>query len=364
MNRKKMLLIPAAMVLLTACGSGAKEQETVDLRTLTMEEIEAGARAEGKLETVAMPDNWANWEGSWNALEQKYQLEHNDTDMSSAEEISLFEAEKDSPTKDMGDIGFGFANMAVDRGVLQPFTTTTWDSIPDWAKDPEGRWVVSYTGNTAFTVNTDVTGGKVPKSWAELMEGDYIVSPGNVIGGAGPQTMVIACAIANGGSIDNVQPGIDYFKELAKQGRIDPGETTQDKLAVGEIQVITGKYDFSGLGFKEEIEKAGGNIEVVIPEDGAVQAGYCLCINAYAPHPHAAAMAVEYLLSDEGQIDRARGFARPIREDVVLPEDVAKKLLPESAYEHVVVLDDADKLAEACSQVSLLWEEEVLPYIN
>ena len=65
--------------------------------------------------------------------------------------------------------------------------------------------------------------------------------------------------------------------------------------------------------------------------------GYCLCINKYAPHPHVAALTLEYMLSDEGQIDRARGFARPIRQDVALPEEVKAKLLPDSQYEHCLL---------------------------
>ena len=363
MNRKMLVTLSMAVLFLSACG-GKKEQEEIDLTGLTISQIEEEAKKEGSCESVAMPDNWANWKESWERLQELYGIEHHDTDMSSAEEIALFEAEKDSPTKDMGDIGFGFAGVVTERDVVQPFKPSTWDSIPDWAKDPEGRWIMSYTGSTAFTVNLDKTDGRVPHSWAELMAGNYRVSPGNVIGGAGPQTMVIACSIANGGGIDNVRPGIEYFKELAKQGRIDPGETTQDRMAVGEIEVMIGKYDFMGLGYKEAIEQSGGSIDVVIPEDGAIQTGYCLCINKYAPHPHVAALTLEYMLSDEGQIDRARGFARPIRQDVALPEEVKAKLLPDSQYEHVIPLDDAEALTEACKQVAQLWEEEVMPYMN
>lgn len=364
MKGKGMLFLLPAMLLLSACGNGETAQPEVNLEALSMEELEARAKEEGSCESVAMPDNWANWKDSWETLTERYGMVHHDTDMTSAEEIALFEAEKDSPTKDVGDIGFGFANVATERNILKPYKVSSWDSIPDWAKDPEGRWVVSYTGSTAFAINLKETGEKIPRSWAELMEGDYIVSAGNVIGGASAQVAVIACAVANGGGPDNVRPGIEYFKELAKQGRLDPGETTQDRLAVGEIEIMVSKFDFSGLGFKESIEQAGGNIEVVIPSDGAVQTGYCLCINRYAPHPHAAALTLEYMLSDEGQIDRARGFARPIRKDVALPEDVKAKLLPDSEYEHVIPLDDAEALTEACKQVATLWEEEVMPYIN
>lgn len=364
MNRKKIVIFSLAAFLLSACANKADKPAEIDLNTLTVSELEEGAKKEGLCESVAMPDNWANWKDSWETLQASYGIQHHDTDMTSAEEIALFDAEKDSPTKDIGDFGFGFIKTAVERDVLKSYKPSVWDDIPDWAKDPEGRWIMSYTGSTAFTVNLDQTEGKVPHSWKELMEGGYRVSAGNVTGGASAQAAVIACAMANGGSLDNVQPGIDYFKELAKQGRIDPGETTQDRLAVGEIEVLVSKFDFSGLGFKENIEQSGGNIQVVIPSDGAVQTGYCLGINKYAPHPYSAALTMEYMLSDEGQIDRARGYARPIRQNVTLPEDVKAKLLPDSEYENVVSLTDPDELTEACRQVARLWEEEVMPYIN
>lgn len=357
-----ILLVIALILALSGCG-GESTVQSVDLTTLSSEEIVQGAQQEGTVETVGMPDDWANWKGSFEALSEQG-LSRYDTDLASAEEIALFEAEADSPTKDVGDIGHAHVLMAMERDVVQSYKPSTWDSIPDWAKDPDGKWVMSYTGTVAFTVNTDQTDGKVPHSWKELMEGDYIVSPGNVIGGASSQMMVISCAIANGGSLENVQPGIDYFQKLAKAGRLDPGDITQDCLAIGEIQVMAGKYDFSGLGYKEVIEESGGQIEVVIPSDGAVRTGYCLIINKYAPHPHAAAQTVEYLLSDAGQIDRARGYARPIREDVVLPEEVQAKMLPEEEYRNVVTMQDPEALMRASEEVSRLWEEEVLPYMS
>lgn len=367
MRKRNLLatLLAAALTLgLTACGGKDAREPGVDLTALTADEIAAGAAAEGRLESVGMPDDWANWKDSWAAMEQSYGLSHYDTDLSSAEEISLFEAEADSPTKDIGDVGHAYAEIAVARGVVQPYKPSTWDSIPDWAKDPDGKWVMSYTGTVAFTVNTEKTGGKTPHSWAELRAGNYVLSPGNVVSGASSQAMVVACALANGGGLDDVQPGIDYFKELAAAGRLDPGDLTQDRLATGEIQVMAGKYDFSGLGYKDVLNRAGGAIEVAIPQDGAVRTGYCLIINKYAPHPHAAAQAVEYLLSDAGQIDRARGYAKPIRDDVEIPADVAAGLLPDPEYANVVVMDDPEALNAACAEVSRLWEEEVLPLIG
>jgi len=168
-----------------------------------------------------------------------------------------------------------------------------------------------------------------------------------------------------GGGLDNVRPGIDFFKELAAAGRIDPGNLSSDRLATGEIAVMLGKYDYSGLGYRNDFIEAqnGVNLEVTIPQDGAVTTGYCLIFNKYSPHPHATALAVEYLLSDEGQIDRARGYAKPIR-DVQLPADVQEKMLPNSEYDNAIAITDPEQLSAACAEIARLWEEEVLPLMN
>ena len=105
---------------------------------------------------------------------------------------------------------------------------------------------------------------------------------------------------------------------------------------------------------------AGYEIVVTVPQDGAITSGYGQIFNANAPHPYATALALEYLLSDEGQIDRARGYARPIR-SVELPEDVVAKMLPDELYANAIPVDDVQLFAEACQKIATLWEEEVVP---
>lgn len=369
-RNKRMLLAAVSMaVFMTACGGSEAEAPKApakDLNEMTMDELIAAAKEEGTIETVGMPDNWAHWGDSFARIKELYGIERYDTDMGSAEELAIFEAEKDDPTKDLGDVGHAFSVVATEKDVVQGFKPSTWDSIPDWAKDPDGKWIMSYTGTLGFCVNTDLTGGIVPRTWAELLEGDYKVCPGNVVGGASAQIGVISCAIANGGSLDNVQPGIDFYKKLAEQGRIDPGENNYSRIANGEVAVSTDLFDFVTLGYQDTLEQEGSNVKIqtVIPQDGAITSGYCLVFNKYSPHPHATALAIEYLLSDEGQIDRAKGFARPIREDVEIPAEIEAKMLPDSEYENTVKISDVNELTEACEKVAKLWEEEVIPLFN
>ena len=95
----------------------------------------------------------------------------------------------------------------------------------------------------------------------------------------------------------NIQPGIDFFAELAKQGRL-AGDPTVANLEKGEIDVA-----FFGtsthLGYRSQIDEY--RFDVAIPEEGSVISGYATVINKYAKNPHAAMLTREYILSDAGQ---------------------------------------------------------------
>ena len=69
--------------------------------------MKAQAKAELALES-GVPDTWANWGETWQEYSDLYGISHVDTDMSSAEEISLFETEGEDATKDIGDVGQAF----------------------------------------------------------------------------------------------------------------------------------------------------------------------------------------------------------------------------------------------------------------
>ncbi len=368
MKMKKKLIRTAAYVcaaatLLTACSS-AEAKETVDLTSLTLDEIVEEAKKEGAVASVGMPDDWANWAGSWQAITDTYGISHTDSDMSSAEELSTFENEKDAPTKDIGDVGQAFGPMAVEMDVVQPYKATTWDSIPDWAKDPDGKWVISYLGTMSSLQNLDNIGTPIT-SWADLKNSECRVTIGDVVRGASSQMAVLSCAYALGGGIDNIDPAIEFFKELAAAGRLDAGDYSQERMARGEVDLYL-HWDYQTLRYKELVSEINpdANLDCHIMQDGAIQSGYCLLINKYAPHPHAAALAVEYLLSDEGQIDRARGYARPIRSDVELPSDLAEKMIPDEEYADTIPLTDNDAVSAACAEIASRWEEEIIPLMN
>lgn len=154
---KRLLL--ASLIGTTLAMSNLAMADDAALKTL-----EEAARKEGAVNSVGMPDSWANWKDTWVDLEKKYGLKHMDTDMSSAQEIAKFAAEKDNATADIGDVGAAFGPIAKEQGVTQPYKPSTWDQIPAWAKDADGHWALAYTGSIAFIVNKQLV-KEVPKSW-------------------------------------------------------------------------------------------------------------------------------------------------------------------------------------------------------
>jgi putative spermidine/putrescine transport system substrate-binding protein len=360
MNFKKIFLVGLiAALTVTGCASSDAKKE-IDLNAVSLEDMVKKAKEEGEVNSVGMPDSWANWIQTWEEITAEYGIKHTDVDMSSAEELAVFEAEKDSPTKDIGDVGQSFGPLAEEKGLTLPYKTTNWDKIPDWAKDDDGDWIIGYYGTMAIITNKQLV-QEAPKSFADLLKGDYKIAVGDVTKATQAQSAVLAAAIAMGGDETNIKPGIDFYKQLAEAGRLDKGELSLTRLEKGEIEVAL-LWDFNALGYKAQFEANNSNAqyEVHIPVDGSVQSGYATVINAYAPHPHAAALTREYILSDKGQINLARGFAKPIRSDVVLPEDVKSKMIPDEEYVKAVPIKDFKAWENTVKELGALWQEEVM----
>ena len=321
------LLSLAVTSILTGCQSAEDKANNIDTESLTLEQIEQKSQEEGKIDSLGMPDTWANWIETWDKLEAKYGIKQSDTDMSSAEEISKFESEKSNPTSDIGDVGISFGPIAEQKGLTLSYKTSYWDEIPDWAKDDNGDWIVGYTGTIA--VITDKTKvDEAPKTWEDIKNGDYKVVVGDVSKSTQAQNAVLSAAFAFGGDESNIQPGIDFFADLAKQGRISLGDAKPANLEKGEVEVAF-LWDFNALN--------------------------------YANHPYAAMLTREYILSDEGQENLAKGYARPIR-DVELSEEVKENLLDDNEYTNVKTISDYEAWEKTASELPQKWQQEVLIY--
>lgn len=343
-------LLTSATLLATTLAMPAFAQDG-DIQSL----IDA-AKKEGAVYSVGMPGSWANWKDTWNDLNTHYGLTHQDTDMSSAQEIAKFEAEKKNATADIGDVGFAFARVAVKKGVTQPYKPTTWSDIPNWAKDKDGHWALAYTGTIAFITNNNLV-KQAPTSWADLLNGQYKVTVGDVGVAAQANNAVLAAAFANGGDESNLKPALDFFSKLAKQGRLSFTDPSLANLEKGEVEVAI-MWDFNALNYRDQIDRS--RFTVTIPQDGSVISGYTTLINKYAKNPNAAKLAREYIFSDQGQINLAQGYARPIRSNIELPESVKAKLLTNDQYQNVHPVTDFNAWEKSARKLPRQWQENVL----
>jgi len=321
--------------------------------------LEDAARKEGMVNSVGMPDAWANWKDTWQDLASKYGLKHSDTDMSSAQEIAKFEAEKDNASADIGDVGAAFGPIAIAKGVSQPYKPSTWDQVPEWAKDKDGHWALAYTGTIAFIINKDlVKESERPKTWHDLERGTYKVAIGDVGTAAQAANGVLAAAIAYKGDESNVAPSLQPVHQVAQQKRPSLANPTLQTLGKGGVEVGV-VWDFNGLSYRDQIDPK--RFEVLIPSDGSITSGYTTIINKYAKHPNAAKLTREYIFSDAGQINLAKGHARPIRaEHLKLPEDVQAKLLPNEQYAPAQPIKNAEVWEATSKKLPQMWQEQVI----
>ncbi|WP_394149701.1 ABC transporter substrate-binding protein [Vibrio maritimus] len=349
LNRASIAKLGTATLIAAAISSTAMADDSVQA-------LAEAAKKEGAVYSVGMPGSWANWKDTWNDLKSTYGLKHQDTDMSSAQEIAKFEAEKKNATADIGDVGFAFARVAVQKGVTQPYKPTTWNDIPDWAKDKDGHWALAYTGTIAFISNNNLV-KDAPTSWQDVLEGDYKVTVGDVGVAAQANNAVLAAAFANGGDESNLKPAIEFFSKLAKQGRLSFTDPSIANLEKGEVEVAV-LWDFNALNYRDQIDRS--RFSVNIPQDGSVISGYTTIINKYAKNPNAAKLAREHIFSDRGQINLAEGYARPIRSNVELPASIQEKLISNDQYGNVHPVTDFKAWEKSARRLPRQWQENVL----
>jgi len=335
-------LFVIAATLLAACGGGAAPAATEapaeePAANDPMADLYAAAKAEGMLSTIALPHDWCNYGGVIDAFKAKYpgiEVNELNPDAGSGDEIEAIKANKDNKgpqAPDVIDVGFAFGDSSKAEGLIQPYKVSTWDSIPNEAKDADGYWYGDYYGVLSFLVNTDVQ-PDVPQDWADLLDPKY---NGQVALSGDPRTSnqaiqtVYAAALANGGSLDDAQAGLDFFADLNSAGNLVPLIANNGLVATGETAVrIT--WDYNALAAVDSFE-GNPTAQVVIPATGRFAGVYVQAISAYAPHPNAAKLWMEFLYSDEGQTLWMEGYCHPIREaDMrergVIPAELLAKL--------------------------------------
>jgi len=362
LGRRAALKLTAAGAALGAFGAGRAFAANPGTPAL-----QAAAKAEGALNVITLPRDWANYGLLMDNFEKLYGVKIDDAnpDGSSAEELQAIRGLKSqSRAPDVVDVGPAFALAGTSEKLFQPYKVATWAEIPNDVKAADGMWYGDYFGVVSFGSNLSVVKNP-PKTWADLLKPEYkgmVALNGNPLGAGAAFGAVFAAALANGGSYDNITPGIEFFGKLNAAGNYNPVKGTTASLTSGQTPILI-NWDYLNLAIKQG---AAGktDIEVSLPESAPPFGNYyCQAISAYAPHPNSAKLWMEYLYSDEGQLAFLGGFAHPIRFNAMvaqgkIPADILKTLPSAEAYKNVKFATDAQSTA-AKKTLADLWPKVV-----
>ncbi len=296
--------------------------------SISMKELVAHAKKEGKLNTIALPHDWANYGQMISTFKKKYGLtldEQNPDGTSSQENEAVRSLKGDSRAPDVVDDGPAFAISGTAEGLFAKYFNRNFATIPRSMKDTRGYWVGDYWGAISIGYNANIV-KTPPKTFADLLKSDYrgkVALNGSPLTSGSAVAGVFAAALANGGSLNDVGPGIDWFAKLKSVGNWVPVPANQQTVASGQTPIVI-DWDYLNLAYGPEFPAATWKTN--IPADGVYGAYYAQAINASAPHPWAARLWQEFLYSDQGQLIWLKGYSHPARF-----QDMAKrKVIPKS----------------------------------
>jgi putative spermidine/putrescine transport system substrate-binding protein len=294
-------------------SSAAKAASAADVGG--MSGLVKAAEKEGALNVIALPPDWANYGNIIKAFQQKYpkiKITSAQPDGASQDEINAATSLKGTKrAPDVFDLGQSVA--LANTKMFAPYKVSTWDDIPSNFKDANGAWVNDYGGYMSIGYNSS----KVPAvtDLNSLMGSGFkgkVALNGDPTQAGAAFSGVMMAALANGGSADDIAPGVEYFGKLKKAGNFVPVDPSSTTIESGQTPVV---IDWDYLNAAESSKVPGW--KVVVPDNAVVAGYYYQAINADAPHPAAARLWEEFLYSDTGQNLWLGGGARPVRADAM-----------------------------------------------
>src|SRR3989440_2557172 len=341
-----------------AARAGGEEAMTAD--GIPIKLIKA-AKKEGHLNVIALPHDWANYGQMISAFKKKYGIgmtEDNPNGSSAQENQAIRSLKGDSRAPDVVDVGPSFAIAGATEGLYAPYKVATYKTIPARMKDSRARWSGDYWGAISIGYNASLV-KPAPKTFKDLLGSAYrnkVALNGNPLTSNSAVSGVFAAALANGGSLSDVGPGIDFFRQLKKAGNFIPVDGTPPTVASGQTPIVI-DWDYLNLGYRKLYPAA--QWRTVIPTDGVYGSFYCQAVNASAPHPNAARLWLEFLYSDQGQLLWLKGYSHPARfQDLAkrkkIPAALLKALPSSKLYAKVKFASDAQQTA-AKAKIAAEW---------
>jgi putative spermidine/putrescine transport system substrate-binding protein len=311
----------AAAPSAAAPSAAAPSAAAVDWKTATsageggVDAVCEAAKAEGELNVIALPPNWANYGQIIDDFAAKYGIKVNSAmpEANSQQEIDQAKALAGTGRQpDVFDLGLVVRDANLD--MFAPYQTVNWAEIPDVNKAADGAWINNYAGYMSIGYDANKVGPIA--TVADLADPKYkgkVALNGDPLAASAGLNGILLAALANGGSADDIGPGVDFMKKLVDMGNLLPVNPTEATVASGQTPIQL-DWVYNQLAYVNSLKPKGINWTIAIPTDAApVAAFYNAAINKDAAHPAAARCWTEYLFSDAGQNAWLKGGAIPVR---------------------------------------------------
>src|SRR5262245_37072850 len=249
---RRLGLAVVAVFVVAACGSsgggGGAAASCTESKAKTstsaadcggMSALVAAAKAEGKLNVIALPRDWANYGKELDTFAAKYgiAITSDNPNGSSQDEVNAVQQLKGtSRAPDVLDVGMAVA--LANTGLFAPYQVAVWKDIPDTQKEPTGLWFQDYGGYMSIGYDS----AKVPAitSVNDLLQPAFkgkVALNGDPTKANAALNGVMMAALAAGGSLDNIGPGVDFFHRMNQAGNFVPVQATTATVKNGTTPV-------------------------------------------------------------------------------------------------------------------------------
>lgn len=242
----------------------------------------------------------------------------------SVQNAARLRATRGRPDVDVAYMDLQVVVQAKAEGLLDAIDPARLSHLPDIypsAVDPERRWIGFMYSSTAIAYNPREL-RTPPQSWADLwspaLRGK--IALGDISATSG-QHFLIAAARLNGGSVENIDPGLRAIRELR------PHVVTLYTQADQVVQLIERGDIAAAVWFSDRVGAAARNgvpVAVVFPREGAVGILPTFAIPQGARNKQLAERYMDTALSPQAQLCFAeRQYAGPTNRRVELPAQLA-----------------------------------------
>ncbi len=276
----------ASIAEVAAKVKSLKPQEKLDY-------LAKGARAEGELVyygTIPI-DEFLPLARAFNARYRALALQHYFSPRQGILSRTLTEARAGRHAVDVIQLDLSYGYQLLNDNLVQPYSTSGESRYFDGTYDPNGYWHSMYHLTTALIYNTgSIKPDQAPKSYEDLLSPAW---KGKMV--FDPEAGYILAAMEQAWGRENA---VAYLTKLAKQDLSyrRGGTLTTQVVSSGEFPIAIAINGETSAAVRDKGAPLGFKVlspKIVKPE------GLFLAKNA--PHPHAALLFAEWVLSEEGQ---------------------------------------------------------------